>query len=737
MPAYVSPGVYVIEKDWSDYSPSLNSTSVGILGFASRGPVGTATLVTNADQLVQRFGRPDEANGGFGLIGAYHILDRTNTVYFTRVAQDSATVAETAVKVGGCPHVTPAEALDEENYYLFMADVADKNGVTQTSSPLIFNVTMASGNASFSGASRAIEAEVNQRTTANSKISWNSLTSSTGDFVGSYAGSGALVTVAGWSSLSAFPTIPAGTTFGGGGTISSLSGVGGAQQALSAVSGNITWTNHNGYSSVGLATINGAASGFELQLADLSGGGYVTRTLYPGAGYNYSSTVETYGVRTTGLQDLVASNQGARSVFSLLVGGGAEQSTEVECVYNSTGIDLSPSAQINNTTDETNKTSDYIVGEFAVDLSSRDDVLWSLPTTWGGSLAASFLSANIIAGGYTGVGPKGQLKYIKLVDGTYDYVSGLNGDLSSTDSFSDAAVKAAMIGNAASSNGIYSFLKEDIDISIMAIPGVTEQNIVNNAISIAADSQEFLFVTNPPLGITSPQNAIAWSNGTNEGRTAALNNSYACVYWPWVKLFNTFTQVDEYISPDIFAIRQMAFTDNNFDAWFAPAGLVRGRLTKPVDVEMVLTQGDRDALYGPGNVINPVQKFATEGIVLWGQRTTQRTATALDRINVRRLMIVIRKMLIASTRQFVFEPNDAATWKRITNAVEPMMADIKSRRGITDFKVICDSSTNTPIRIDRSELWCKVILQPTKAAEVIVFELNLTSATLGTNLPTA
>ena len=153
-------------------------------------------------------------------------------------------------------------------------------------------------------------------------------------------------------------------------------------------------------------------------------------------------------------------------------------------------------------------------------------------------------------------------------------------------------------------------------------------------------------------------------------------------------------------------------------------------------VELVLTQGDREALYGPGNIINPVQKFLTEGIVLWGQRTTQRTATALDRINVRRLMIVIRKMLLASTRQFVFEPNDAATWKRVTNAVEPLMADIKSRRGVVDFKVICDATTNTPIRIDRNELWCKVILQPTKAAEVIVFELNLTSATLGLDLPT-
>ena len=98
--------------------------------------------------------------------------------------------------------------------------------------------------------------------------------------------------------------------------------------------------------------------------------------------------------------------------------------------------------------------------------------------------------------------------------------------------------------------------------------------------------------------------------------------------------------------------------------------------------------------------------------------------------------ITIQAMQPLTTRQFVFEPNDAATWKRVENAVEPLMADIKSRRGVVDFKVICDSTTNTPIRIDRNELWCKVILQPTKAAEVIVFELNLTSATLGLDLPT-
>jgi hypothetical protein len=733
MPAYVSPGVYVIETDWSDYSPSLNATNVGVMGFASQGPAGKATLITNADQLIQTFGRPDDAEGGQGLIGAYHILDRTNTVYFTRVVTASASVADAAVKIGSCPHVTTVSAFDEDNHYFVMATVKNSAGATVTTDPLLFNVTPASGNALWTGGADAVLATVNARTTPASPISFLRDSSSTGRFIGSYAGSAAELTLYMWSSTSAFPSLPVGTTN------ADVTAYTGSNGAFSSTDGNVGLKASKGweYDAEGSGV---TASGVTMDPTAASGGAYVTRTLYPGAGYNYSTSIETYGLKTTGLQNVVTGSQGDRTEFVLNKGTGAEESYVVNLVVPVAGTDINPEKVINSTTDETNKTSDYIVGEFAVDNVDRDDVLWSLPNRWGSGMAGDGATSGtfITAGGDSSALPLADVDFIKLVDGTYNFAGGVNGDLGDgSKTFSDAEVKAAFIGNAADGNGVYSYLKEDVDISLLAIPGVTEQNIVNNAISIAADSQEFLVVTNPPMGITNPQTAIAWSNGTAEGRTAALNNSYACVYWPWVKLFNPFTQIDEYVSPDIFAIRQMAFTDSTFDAWFAPAGLVRGRLTKPVDVEVVLTKGDRDALYGPGNVINPVQKFLTEGIVLWGQRTTQRTATALDRINVRRLMIVIRKMLLASTRQFVFEPNDAATWKRITNAVEPLMADIKSRRGVVDFKVICDSSTNTPIRIDRNELWCKVILQPTKAAEVIVFELNLTSATLGTDLPTA
>ena len=731
MPAYVSPGVYVIERDWSDYTPSLNSTNVGVMGFASQGPTGKATLITNQDQLISTFGRPDDVIGGQGLIGAYHILDRTNTVYFTRVNTADAAVADTAVPVGFCPALATVDDLDPAKYHLFLVSVKDGRGNLKTPEPIVVNVGLATSYGFPGDLGSAIESAVNQVTSPSSPFSFEKVDASGGKFIGSHAGSGAEISVWGWESASAFPQIPAGTVAADMPSFSALN------ENLSSMAGNVYFNDALPWDSAASSNAGATASGFELDATDASGGAYVTRTLYPGEGYNYSSTIETYGLKLRGLQDSVSASQGSQSVFNLLKAGGAEESHVVELVKSLTGVDLNPENVINSTADETNKTSDYILGEFAVDNVDRDDVLWSLPSVWGGALEANgTTSATVIIPGGSETPALSSLRYAKLVDGTFAFAGGLNGDLSGGKSFSDADVKAAVIGDASQGTGVYSYLKEDVDISLLAIPGCTEQNIVNNAISIAESSQEYLLVTNPPLGISSPQNALAWSNGKGAGRTAALNSSYAAVYWPWVKLFNPFTQVDEYVSPDIFAIRQMAFTDANFDAWFAPAGLVRGRLTKPVDVELVLTQGDRDALYGPGNVINPVQKFLTEGIVLWGQKTTQRASTALDRINVRRLMIIIRKMLLASTRQFVFEPNDAATWQRVTNAVEPLMADIKSRRGVTDFKVICDSTTNTPIRIDRNELWCKVILQPTKAAEVIVFELNLTSATLGLDLPT-
>jgi phage tail sheath protein FI len=164
-------------------------------------------------------------------------------------------------------------------------------------------------------------------------------------------------------------------------------------------------------------------------------------------------------------------------------------------------------------------------------------------------------------------------------------------------------------------------------------------------------------------------------------------------------------------------------TARESEQWFAPAGLRRGRLLTALDVEYTPTQGERDLLYGSGNSVNPIVKFPQDGITVWGQRTLQRTSSALDRVNVRMLLIFIKKNLIRLLRNFIFEPNDRVLWRQVGATIEPFLADIQARRGLTAFRVVVNETNNTPERIDRNELWVSVFLKPTRTVEFIVLNL--------------
>jgi phage tail sheath protein FI len=322
--------------------------------------------------------------------------------------------------------------------------------------------------------------------------------------------------------------------------------------------------------------------------------------------------------------------------------------------------------------------------------------------------------------------------FLKLVQSAAtDLAGGTNGD--------DSDQTTALIGDATEDpkTGMQALDDPLLNIGIALVPGVYTQAVQNALITLAETTQNFLALVAPPLAVGTVQNAIDWSNGksssTAGSRNSAINSSYAAIYWPHVKIFSTFDGKDRFLDPTIFAARQMAYTDAVADSWFAPAGFRRGRLTKPSETEVKLNQGDRDSLYSGGNVINPIVNFPQQGITIFGQRTTQRNPTALDRINVRRLMIYIRKIILLSTQRFVFEPNDEFTWAEIEGVLNPFLDDIRRRRGITEFRVVCDETVNTPIRVDRNELWTKVLVKPTKTAEILIFEINLTnqSAQLG------
>jgi len=205
--------------------------------------------------------------------------------------------------------------------------------------------------------------------------------------------------------------------------------------------------------------------------------------------------------------------------------------------------------------------------------------------------------------------------------------------------------------------------------------------------------------------------------------SAAINSSYGALYWSWLKMFDQFGSQELWVPPSGHIAQVYARNDRVSEQWFAPAGLRRGRLLTALDVEFNPSNGERDLLYGGGNSVNAIVNFPQDGITVFGQRTLQRTETALSRVNVRRLLIFIKKNLTRTLRNFIFEQNDEILWAQVRNVVNPFLAEIKSRRGLEDFRVVCDETNNTADRRDRNQLWVSVFLKPTKAVEFIVLNL--------------
>jgi len=268
---------------------------------------------------------------------------------------------------------------------------------------------------------------------------------------------------------------------------------------------------------------------------------------------------------------------------------------------------------------------------------------------------------------------------------------------------------------------------ETLDLNLLAVPGVTSTNVINKIISVCETRGDCLAILAVPFGKTV-QGAVNWHNGTGGGvddPAAALNTSYAALYYPWLQIYDSLKDQLLWVSPEGHVASVIAHTDYVADPWHAPAGLERGLLRDVRDIEHSATQGERDYMYGPGHNVNPAINFAGQGFVIWGQKTLQRASTALDRVNVRRMLLYMRKVIATAARTLLFRPNDARTWRNFIRLVTPVCNDIQSRRGIYAFRVICDETTNTDVRIDRNEMHGRILIQPTKTAEIISIEFTL------------
>jgi hypothetical protein len=167
----------------------------------------------------------------------------------------------------------------------------------------------------------------------------------------------------------------------------------------------------------------------------------------------------------------------------------------------------------------------------------------------------------------------------------------------------------------------------------------------------------------------------------------------------------------------------IAFNDKVSHEWYAPAGLNRGGLSTAIQAERKLTHANRDTLYEAA--INPLATFPGEGVCAWGQKTLQRKASALDRVNVRRLLINLKKFIASTSRYLVFENNTNATRNRFLASVNPYMESVQEKNGLYAFKVVMDDSNNTADIIDRNIMKGEIYLQPAKAAEFIVVDFNI------------
>ena len=211
--------------------------------------------------------------------------------------------------------------------------------------------------------------------------------------------------------------------------------------------------------------------------------------------------------------------------------------------------------------------------------------------------------------------------------------------------------------------------------------------------------------------------------GTVTTEAASIDSSYAATYWPWLQTIDPDLGSQVFVPASAMMLGVFAFNDRASETWFAPAGLNRGGLSTVIRAERNLTNSNRDTLYT--NNVNPIATFPNTGVVVFGQKTLQKKASALDRVNVRRLLITIKSFISQIADNLVFEQNSIATRNNFLSQVNPYLASVQQRQGLYAFKVVMDESNNTPDVIDRNQLVGQIYVQPTKTAEFIYLDFNV------------
>jgi hypothetical protein len=262
---------------------------------------------------------------------------------------------------------------------------------------------------------------------------------------------------------------------------------------------------------------------------------------------------------------------------------------------------------------------------------------------------------------------------------------------------------------------------DEYDINLVLMPGVSDHSantgagLITKALNMCEDRGDCFVIADPGIYSQAPTTAAT--------KAESRDSSYGAMYYPWIQIADPDLGKSVWVPPSTVMGGIYAFNDKVAHPWFAPAGLNRGGLDMAIQAERKLTHSNRDTLYESN--VNPIATFPGQGVTVWGQKTLQKKMSALDRINVRRLLIKVKKFIASTSRFLVFEQNTAATRKRFLSIANPYLEQVQSNAGLNSFRVVMDETNNTPDLVDRNILYGQIFLQPTRTAEFIVLDFTV------------
>ena len=447
-------------------------------------------------------------------------------------------------------------------------------------------------------------------------------------------------------------------------------------------------------------------------------GSFILETLSEGTIMNSSSSLDASGALESGSADNIRfqiSNADTSSgTFSLLIRQGNDNTNDPIVVETWTNLSLDPFAPNYISRVLGDYTLNYNSGNNQIEVSGSfpnaskyvrvKSVLTPLPNYLDNNgIAKAAYTASIpsnISGSFTGA--------------TGDIMGGAQFYNAITDGNRSQGIPSA------SYNNMISLLSnaDDYQFNTLLTPGLFNSLQTSQATSIISNTQnrgDSIFILD-----LVPYNSTVSAVTT---QAASRNTSYAASYWPWLQTIDPDTGANVWVPASTMIAGVYAYNDSVSEPWFAPAGINRGGLGNVIRAEQKLPQTSRDTLYTAK--VNPIATFPGTGVVVYGQKTLQTKASALDRVNVRRLLISLKSYIGQVANNLVFEQNTLATRNSFLSQVNPYLESVQQRQGLFAFKVVMDDTNNTADVIDRNQLVGAIYLQPTKTAEFIYLNFNI------------